>query len=43
MNKKSANGENFRRKKDKSLDQRCKPNSQLRSGALWRVKRSKKK
>ena len=38
-----ANGEKFRRKKDKSLDKRCKPNSQTRSGALYRVKRKKSK
>ena len=40
--KQMANGEKFRRKKNRSLDQRCKPNSQLRAGALWRAKRKKK-
>ena len=38
-----ANEEKFRRKKDKSLDKRCKPNSHLRSGALYRAKRKKSK
>ena len=36
-----ANGEKFRRKKDKSLDKRCKPSSQTRSEALYRAKRKK--
>lgn len=42
MGIKMANGEKFRRKKNKTLDQRCKPNAQLRAGALWRAKRKKK-
>lgn len=37
-----ANGEKFRRKKDKSLDKRCKPNSHTRSGARHPRKRKEK-
>ena len=37
-----ASGEKFRRKKDGNLDKRCKPNSQTRSGALYRAKRKRK-